>query len=45
MVEYNDKSRPRWKEGKGKNTYESVNVLYEDLELTLNAFKNGICFH
>ena len=45
MVEYNDKSRPRQKEGKGKNTYESVNVLHEDLELTLNAFKNGICFH
>ena len=25
-----------------KNTYESVNALYEDRELTLNAFKSGM---
>ena len=41
------KSRPKTKEGKNKkkekrDTYESVYALYEDRELTLNAFKNGI---
>ena len=40
MVEFNKKSRPRTKEGKDKkrDTYESVYVLYEGRELTLNAF-------
>ena len=42
MVEFNNKSRPRTKEGKGKNTYESVNALYEGQELTLNTFKRRI---
>ena len=40
IVEFNKKSRPRTKEGKDKkrDTYESVYVLYEGRELTLNAF-------
>ena len=44
MVEFNDKSRLKTKEGKNKKrgTYESVNALYESRELTLNAFKGGI---
>ena len=44
MVEFNGKSRPRTIEGKykPKNTFESVNALYEGRELTLNAFKSGI---
>ena len=42
MVEFNNKSRSRTKESKGKITYESVNALYEGQEVTLNAFKRGI---
>ena len=44
IVEFNKKSRPRTKEGKDKkrDTYESVYVLYEGRELTLNAFWKGI---
>ena len=40
-VKFNDKSRPKTKEGKNKksDTYESVNALYECSELTLNALK------
>ena len=42
--EFSDKSSPRKTEGKNKkrNTFESVNALYEDRELTINAFKSGI---
>ena len=44
MVEFNDKSRARTAEGKGKkrNTFESVNALYESRKLILNAFRSGI---
>ena len=43
MVEFNDKSRPRSKEGKGKSKFLwSINALYEFLQLTLNAFKSGL---
>ena len=44
IVEFNDKSRSRTKEGKNKkrDTYESTYALYEGQELTLNAFKCGM---
>ena len=44
MLEFNDKSRPKTKEDKSKkrNTYKSVNVLYQGRELTLNAVQSGI---
>ena len=44
IVEFNDKSRSRTKEGKNKkrDTYESRYPLYEGRELTLNPFKCGI---
>ena len=44
IVEFNDKSRRRTKEGKmeKRNTFDSVNALYEGQEITLNAFKSGI---
>ena len=44
MAEFNDKSRPKTKEGKDKkrDTYENSYSLYEGRELTLNAFKSGI---
>ena len=44
ILEFNDKVRPRSKADKykKKNTYESLNALYEDRELTLNAFKSVI---
>ena len=44
FVEFNDRSRPRTAEGKDKkrNTFESVNGLYEGRELILNAFKSEI---
>ena len=42
-VEFNNKSRSRKKEDKErKNTFESVNPLYECGELTLNAFRSGL---
>ena len=42
-VEFNNKSRSRKKEDKErKNTFESVNPLYECRELTLNAFRSGL---
>ena len=42
--EFNNKSRPRTKEGKDKkiNTFESVNALYEGRELILNDLRSGI---
>ena len=44
MVKFNNKSRPKTKEGKGKkqNTFDSVNALYEGRELTLNTFRSRI---
>ena len=44
IIEFNEKSRPRTKEGKDKkrNTYESAYVLYERRESTLNAFRSRI---
>ena len=44
MVEFNNKSGPRSKESKMKkrNTFDSVNALYEGEELTFIAFKKGI---
>ena len=44
IVEFNDKSRSRTKEGKNKkrDTYENRYLLYEGRELTLNPFKCGI---
>ena len=44
LVEFNEQSRPKTTEGKYKkrNIFESVNALYEDRELILNAFRSGI---
>ena len=44
IVEFNNKSRLRSKEGKGKkgDTYESAYALYESRKLALNAFKSKI---
>ena len=44
MIEFNNQSRSRSKEDKNKkwNTFNSVSVLYEGRELTLNAFRSGI---
>ena len=44
IVKFNRKSKPKTKEGKYKkgNTFDSVNVLYESWELTLNALRSGI---
>ena len=44
LKELNDKSRTRTKESKNenKNTFESVNTLYEGEELSLNTFKSEI---
>ena len=41
--EFSEKSRPRTKRGKGKkrNTFKTVNALYKDRELILNAFRSG----
>ena len=43
-VKFSDKSKPKTKEGKDKrrNTFDSINALYEGRELTLNAFRSGI---
>ena len=43
MVKFNDKSKPKRKEGKDKkqNTFDRVNALCEGRELTLNAFRSG----
>ena len=39
MVKFNNKSRPKTKEGKDKkrHTFDSLNAFYEDRELTLNT--------
>ena len=44
MVKFNSKFRPKAKEHKDKkrDTYYCAYALYEDRELTLNAFKSGI---
>ena len=44
LVEFNNKSRPRTKEGKDKkrDTYVSTYVLYERQELIYNTFNSGI---
>ena len=44
MVEYNDKTRPKKKENKGKrrNTFDGISAIYEARKLTLYAFKSGI---
>ena len=40
MAEFNNKSRPKVKEDKEKiNNFDSVSVLCDGRELTLNAFK------
>ena len=43
-VKFNNKSRPKTREGKDKkqNTIDSVSALYKGRELTLNDFKSGI---
>ena len=43
LEEFSEKSRPKTAGGKSnkRNTFESVNALYEGRELILNAFKNG----
>ena len=43
-IEFNNKSRPRSKEGKAKkrDIYESAYALYEGRELTVNTFKSVI---
>ena len=42
MVKFNNKSKPKTKEGTGKkrNTFDSLNAFYEGRELTLNAFRS-----
>ena len=44
MIKFNNKSKPKTKEGKDKkgNTFDSVNVLYDSRELTLHAFRSGL---
>ena len=44
MVKFNNKSKPKTKEGKAvkQNTFDSVNALYEGRELALNDFRSGI---
>ena len=44
IMEFNNKSKPKTKEGKDKkrNTFDSVNALYEGQELSVNAFRSGI---
>ena len=44
MVKFDNKSRPKTKEGKEKkqNTFYSVNALYEGHQLTLDVFRSGI---
>ena len=44
LKEFIEKSRPRTKKDgdKKRNTFESVNALYEGRGLILNAFKSGI---
>ena len=44
ISEFSGSVRPKTAEDKNKkrNTYESVNALYEGRELILNAFKGGI---
>ena len=44
IVENNNRSKPRTKEGKDKkqNTFDSVNALYGVRELTLITFRSGI---
>ena len=44
MVKFNNKARPKTKEGKPRkqNTFDSSNALYEGRELTANVFIRGI---
>ena len=44
MIEFNNKSRPKIKEGKAekRDFFDSVNALYKGRELTLTAFKSWI---
>ena len=44
MVNFNNKSRPTSKQDKDKirNTFSSVNALYDGPELTVNAFRSEI---
>ena len=44
IVKFNNKSKSKTKEGKNKkrNTFDSVNAIYEGKELNLNAFKSRI---
>ena len=44
IATFNNKSKPKTKESKDKkrNTFDSVNALYERRELTLKAFRSGI---
>ena len=44
LVEFNERSRPKTAKSKDKkrNTFESLNALYEGRELILNGFKSGI---
>ena len=45
MVKFTRKSKPKTKEGrddKKRNTFDSINALYEDRELILNAFRSVI---
>ena len=44
IVNFNNKGRPKSKKDKGKkqNTLDSIDTLYEDRRLILNAFRSGI---
>ena len=43
LVQSNNKSRPKLKEGKDikRDTFDSVSALYGSWELTLNVFRSG----
>ena len=42
MVNFNNISRPKNKEGKKKNTFHSVRAVQVARKLTINTFKSGI---
>ena len=41
-VKFNNKSKPKKKNIRQQNTFDSVNALYEGREITLIAFRTGI---
>ena len=47
MIKFNNKSKPKTKEGNAKkqNTFDRVNTFYEDRESTLNELINSVISH